>query len=149
MLYTQLTTKALRIAFDAHKEQVDKTGMPYIFHPFHLAEQMQDEVSVCVALLHDVMEDTDITLDDLAAEGFPHEVIEALTYLTHDPAIPYMDYIRALAKNPIARRVKLADLAHNSNLSRLDTVTESDLARNEKYKKATELLMNPAPASIL
>lgn len=70
MIYTPLTKKALKISFKAHKDQMDKSGMPYIYHPFHLAEQMNDEYSTCVALLHDVVEDTDISLDDLASEGF-------------------------------------------------------------------------------
>ena len=142
MIYTPLTKKALCIAFDAHKEQVDKTGLPYVFHPFHLAEQMTDEISVCVALLHDVIEDTDITPEDLAAEGFPAAVLEAIALLTHAPDVPYMDYVQEIGKNPVARAVKLADLTHNSDLSRLDTVTEDDLARNEKYEKAKNLLMN-------
>ena len=80
MIYTPLTKKALKISFKAHKDQVDKSGLPYVYHPFHLAEQMNDECSICVALLHDVVEDTDISLDDLASDGFPAEVIEALTY---------------------------------------------------------------------
>ena len=73
MIYTDLTNKALKIAYAAHDGQTDKAGMPYIFHPYHLAEQMDDEISVCVALLHDVAEDTDVTLDALA-EIFPQEV---------------------------------------------------------------------------
>ena len=77
MLYTDLTKRAMRIAFDAHKNQVDKSGLPYIFHPFHLAEQMTEEYAVCAALLHDVAEDTDITLEQMAEE-FPEEVIAAL-----------------------------------------------------------------------
>ena len=91
MLYTELTKKAMKIAFEAHKEQVDKSGLPYIFHPFHLAEQMRTEETVCAALLHDVAEDTDITLEDLRTQGFPERVIGALTLLTHDDAVPYME----------------------------------------------------------
>lgn len=140
MLYTPLTKKAIRIAFDAHKEQTDKTGLPYIHHPFHLAEQMTDEYSTCVALLHDVVEDTDITFEQLEAEGFPPEVMDALRLMTHDDAVPYMDYVAALKPNPIARAVKLADLAHNSDMTRLDTVDEWSLRRAEKYRKAIELL---------
>ncbi len=142
MLYTSLTKKALKIAFDAHKEQVDKTGLPYVFHPFHLAEQMDDETSVCVALLHDVVEDSDVSFDDLKRQGFPDAVLEALALLTHDPEIPYMDYVRSVKKNSVAKKVKLADLTHNSDPTRLDTVTEYDRIRNEKYKKAKEILMN-------
>lgn len=141
MIYTTLTKKAIRIAFDAHKDQTDKTGLPYIHHPFHLAEQMTDEYSTCVALLHDVVEDTDITFEQLEAEGFPPEVMDVLRLMTHDDAVPYMDYVAALKPNPIARAVKLADLAHNSDMTRLDTVDEWSLRRAEKYKAATRLLL--------
>ena len=96
MLYTPLTKKALNISFIAHKNQVDKSGMPYVYHPFHLAEQMDDELSTCVALLHDVVEDTDLTLDELRRDGFPDEVIEALSLMTHSDDVPYLDYIGAM-----------------------------------------------------
>ena len=98
MIYTALTKKALRISFNAHHTQVDKSGMPYVYHPFHVAEQMDDEYSTCVALLHDVAEDSDMTLSDLRAEGFPDEVIDALALLTHDKSVPYMDYIKRLQR---------------------------------------------------
>ena len=136
MLYTALTKKALKISFDAHKNQVDKSGMPYVYHPFHLAEQMDDELSTCVALLHDVVEDTDITLDELRNDGFPNEVIEALSLMTHSDDVPYLDYVRVMKDNPIARKVKLADLAHNSDLSRLEIVDDKALERVNKYKQA-------------
>ena len=140
MIYTPLTKKAMRIAYDAHHGQQDKTGLPYIYHPIHLAEQMDDEVSVCVALLHDSVEDTDVSLDYLAEEGFPREVVEAVALMTHDDAVPYMEYVAALAANPVARRVKLADLRHNSDLTRLDSPDEKARERVEKYAKAIELL---------
>ncbi len=140
MLYTALTKKAMRIAFDVHKEQTDKTGLPYIYHPFHLAEQMKDEASVCAALLHDCVEDGEITFDALRAYGFTEEIIDAVMLLTHDPAEPYMDYVARIKHDPIAKRVKLADLRHNSDLSRLDAVDEIALRRNEKYKAAMALL---------
>ena len=139
MLYTPLTKKALRICFDAHKEQTDKSGLPYVFHPFVVASQMRTENEICTALLHDVAEDTDITLDDLARE-FPPEVIRALTLLTHREGVPYMDYVRAIRSDPLAAAVKLADLRHNSDLSRLDTVTPKDRERVEKYKTAIKIL---------
>ena len=141
MIYTEMTKKALKICFDAHKDQVDKTGLPYVFHPFHLAEEMKDEISVTVALLHDVAEDTDMTVDDLADMGFPPKVTDALKLLTHDPSVPYMEYVKALSVNAVAKEVKLCDLRHNSDLSRLDSVDEWALKRNEKYKAATELLL--------
>lgn len=140
MIYTKLTKLAMQISFDAHKEQKDKSGLPYVFHPYHLAEQMTDEVTACVALLHDVVEVTNITFDRLSELGFTNEIIEALKLLTHDNSVPYMDYVKEIAKNPIAKAVKLADLAHNSDLTRLDVVDEKALKRAEKYKQAFELL---------
>ena len=140
MIYTDMTKKALKLCFDVHKEQVDKSGLPYVFHPFHLAEQMETEETTIVALLHDVVEDSDLTLEDLRQMGFSDTVIAALALLTHDPAVEYMDYVRAIKDNPIARAVKLADLRHNSDLTRLDTVDEKALARREKYLQAMTLL---------
>ncbi len=140
MLYTTLTKKAYKIAFEAHRDQLDKTGLPYIHHPLHLAAQMTDEVTTCVALLHDVVEDSDMTFEDLAAMGFGGEILEALRLMTHDDDTPYMDYVREIKKNPIAATVKRADLMHNSDTSRLDVVTEKDIQRVEKYKKALEIL---------
>ncbi len=141
MIYTANTKKALKLCFEAHKDQLDKSGMPYVFHPFHLAEQMTDEETTIVALLHDVVEDTDYTLEDLEKMGFSEPVLAALALLTHDESIPYMDYVAEIKKNPIARAVKSADLKHNSDLSRLEVVDERALARNEKYQAAMELLM--------
>lgn len=141
MIYTELTKKAMKIAFQVHKEQTDKTGVPYIYHPIHLAEQMEDETTICVALLHDVIEDGDITAADLEKEGFREEMIEALKLLTHDEAVPYMEYIKEIRKNPIAKAVKYADLKHNSDLSRLNIIDERAKKRAEKYKKAIELLL--------
>ena len=140
MIYTDLTKKALKISFDAHKDQVDKSGMPYVYHPFHLAEQMDDEYSTCVALLHDVVEDTDTTLDDLA-KIFPKEVTDAIALMTHDDSVPYLEYVKTIKSNPIASKVKLADLKHNSDLTRLDTVDDKALERVEKYKKAINILI--------
>ena len=142
MLYTPMTKKALCLCFEAHKEQKDKSGLPYVFHPFHLAEQMETEETTVVALLHDVVEDTDYSLADLEDMGFSKSVLDALALLTHDPSVDYMDYVRAIKANPIARTVKLADLRHNSDLTRLDTVDEKALARVEKYQKARILLEN-------
>ena len=90
MIYTSLTKKALRICFNAHKEQLDKSEVPYVFHPFYLATQMDDENSTCVALLHDVVEDSAMTFDDLIKEGFNEEIINALRLLTHKEDVPYM-----------------------------------------------------------
>ena len=140
MIYTEQTKKALKLCFKTHKNQTDKSGMPYVFHPFHLAEQMPDELTTVTALLHDVVEDTPHTLNDLREMGFPEEVIEALALLTHEKTVPYMEYVARIKQNPIAVAVKLADLRHNSDLTRLDHPGEKDLARVEKYRKAIRLL---------
>lgn len=142
MIYTPLTKKAMIIAYRAHHGQVDHGGVPYIFHPLHLAEQMQDEYCVCAALLHDVVEDTSVTLEDLAID-FPKEVTDAVALLTHEDDVPYLDYVQKIRDNPIARAVKLADLRHNSDRSRLETDgnDEDAIRRYEnKYKKAFEIL---------
>ena len=141
MIYTEMTNRAMKLAYEAHQGQYDKSGLPYVFHPFHLAEQMDTEETVTVALLHDVVEDTDYTLTDLRNMGFPDSVMEALALMTHDPAVPYMEYVKQIKNNDIARPVKLADLTHNSDLSRLPAVTEKDLERVEKYRNAIKLLM--------
>lgn len=140
MIYTHLTNEAMKIAYKAHHGQVDKGGIPYIFHPMHLAEQMDDEYATCVALLHDVVEDTDVTLDDLA-NIFPAEVVEAVRVMTHSKGEPYPEYIARVSKNPIAKKVKLADLRHNSDQTRMENASEETLAYfRKKYREAFEIL---------
>ena len=140
MIYTDLTKKALKLCFEAHKDQTDKSGMPYVFHPFHVAEKMETEDTVVVALLHDIVEDTDYSLEDLKTMGFPDRIIEALSYMTHDDSVPYLDYVSKIRENPIATAVKLADLEHNSDLSRLGHVDDKALERVAKYAEAKKLL---------
>ncbi len=140
LLYTPLTKKALKLCFDAHRDQTDKSGMPYVFHPFHLAGQMLDEDTTVVALLHDVVEDSSYTLEDLRRLGFPEQVLEAIALMTHDPAEPYLSYVARIRDNPIARTVKLADLRHNSDVSRLDTVDDRARERLARYQKAIAIL---------
>ena len=142
MIYTPLTKIALKLCFEAHKDQIDKSGMPYVFHPFHLAEQMADENTTIVALLHDVIEDTEYTLDDLRNFGFAEDVLSAISLMTHADDVPYMEYVVKIKTNPIAKAVKLADLKHNSDMSRLDRITQTDEERAKKYKQAIELLEN-------
>ena len=143
MIYTHLTNEAMKIAYRAHHGQVDKGGIPYIFHPYHLAEQMTDEYTTCVALLHDVVEDTDVTLEELKAI-FPTEVTDAIALMTHQEGVDYLEYVAAIRENPIARAVKLADIAHNSDQTRC---ISSDLTREQldywrqKYQKALQILM--------
>ncbi len=140
MIYTQNTKKAIKLCFETHKDQLDKGGIPYVFHPFHLAEQMTNEQTTIVALLHDVVEDGNLTLDDLKNMGFSSEIVDALALLTHDDSVDYLEYVKMIKANPIATAVKLADLKHNSDLTRLDIVDEKVLSRVEKYKKAIALL---------
>lgn len=132
---------ARAIAEKAHADQVDKAGEPYIGHPAHVAASVEGDKAKAVAWLHDVVEDTSTTFDDLRAAGVDDEVLAALELLTHDKSAPYMEYVAAIKKNDLARTVKLADLAHNSDLSRLPEVTEADLRRVEKYRQAIEVLM--------
>jgi len=143
MIYTELTNKALLFAYNAHHGQLDYNGIPYIFHPLHLAEQMDDEISCCTALLHDVVEDTPVTMEELEME-FPSEVISVLKLLTHGEGVPYFDYVRAIKSNPIAVKVKLADIAHNSDQTRCvgSGLTEEQLSYwKEKYARAKAILL--------
>jgi len=148
MVYTPLTNKALVFAYNAHHGQLDYNGIPYIFHPLHLAEQMDDEISCCAALLHDVVEDTDYTLEDLRKE-FPEEVVEVVALLTHGDSAEYCstdywNYIRKIKNHPIAKKVKLADISHNSDQTRCvgtELPGEKLLFWQQKYQKALAILM--------
>lgn len=133
--------KAIELASRAHAGQVDKAGQPYILHPEAVAARCQGTAAKIVAWLHDVMEDSDIGLDELRAEGIPEVCLEALCLLCHDDAQPYEDYIRQLSTSSLAREVKLADLDHNMDQSRLPEISEKDLSRLAKYRRARELLL--------
>ena len=136
--------QAYLVARDAHEGQTRSSGEPYITHPVAvaciLAEMKLDYETLMAALLHDVAEDSGYTLEDLAAMGFDEAVINALRLLTHDKRVPYLEYVARLRTDPIARAVKLADLRHNSDLSRLNAVDEKALRRVEKYAEAIRLL---------
>ncbi len=142
MIYTEMTMKAMRIAYNAHLGQVDYNNIPYIFHPYHLAEQMNDEITCTVALLHDVVEDTSVTIEELETL-FPSVVIEAIKLLTHKEGVDYFDYVKEIKKNPIAKAVKLEDLKHNSDQSRNvgQNIPQEKLDYwKEKYTKAFKVL---------
>ena len=141
MIYTMQVFRAMNIAYSAHMGQFDKAGVPYIFHPVHLAEQMDTEEECIVALLHDVVEDTEVTFEDLEKE-FSKTLIDAIRLLTRDKSVDYMEYVKNLKSNTIARKVKLADLRHNSDSTRLIKITDKDIERINKYKRAIELLTN-------
>ena len=141
MINTKLTRKAMIIAYNAHKNQVDKSGVPYIYHPIHVAEQMDTEEECVVALLHDVVEDTNVTFKQLG-EVFSKEIIDILKLLTKKKEIDYYEYINKIKENAVARKAKIADIKHNLDRSRLDVITDKDIKREEKYKKALSILMS-------
>ena len=145
MIYTELVNKAIDLAYDAHSGQKDKTGRPYFVHVMHVAEQMDDEYSACAALLHDTLEDTDID-SEILERDFPSEVVEAVKVLTHKDGTDYFGYVREVGRNPIARKVKLADLAHNLDGSRFAGTgrTQSE-ERTEKYREAQRILLEEFP----
>ena len=164
MIYTELTKKAMNIAYKAHDGQFDKCGYPYIFHPIHVAESILtidvaalryvitpknltyeiEEYLICIALLHDVVEDSDITIEDLAKE-FPEEVVHAVDLLTHKEGVDYFDYIYAINANYLAKVVKVQDILHNKNKDREALIIDEDQAkkdaRDEKYRKALSILL--------
>lgn len=139
---TTQTEIAKSIAIQAHEGQVDKAGKPYIDHPAVVAAGVSGDVPKAVAWLHDVVEDTSMTFDDLQAAGIAPEVIDHLRLLTHDKSVPYMEYIAAIKGDPVACEVKLADLRHNSDLSRLNTIADKDRERLAKYQQAIEVLLS-------
>ena len=128
--------KAISLAEKAHQGQVDKGGHPYILHPKRVMEKCKTTEEKIAAILHDVLEDTDYTAEDLRKEGFSEEIITALLCLTHQEGEGYMEYIERICENPLAVRVKYADLQDNMDLNRIPEPTEKDLARLEKYKLA-------------
>lgn len=136
---TKHLEKAIHMAVNAHYNQKDKGGEPYIFHPLRVMDACASLEEKIVAILHDVVEDTDITIEMLRQE-FPPQIIEALKLLTHNPDVPYMDYVASIKKNTIAREVKIADLTDNSNVYRLKEFTDKDIQRLTKYYEALKLL---------
>lgn len=139
MYYSEMVKKAVNIMFEAHKEDFDKGGYPYVFHPFYLATKVEGENETCVALLHDVIEDhgDKYSFEYLENEGFNKEIIDVLKLLTHNKEIPYMDYIANIAKNNVAKVVKIEDLKHNLDIRR----TSGEKAKKyDIYVKALEFL---------
>ena len=132
--------KAYKIAKKAHLGQVDKAGEDYIKHPEKVASFVKTDEEKAVAYLHDVIEDTELTLEDLYECGFSKEVIEAVNIITKKRGEDYQSYLNSVKNNKLARAVKLADLRHNSDLTRLTKVTEKDIKRKEKYQKAIDFL---------
>ena len=135
-----LLEEALLIAVVAHKGQKDKAGEPYIFHPLRLMFRVNSPEEKIVALLHDVVEDSNVTLTDLKRKGFGGEVIKAVSLLTHDKAVSYQDYVKKIKPNPLAKSIKVADLEDNMNITRLKIKTPDDEERLKKYQWAHQFL---------
>ena len=131
---------ALSIARQAHEGQLDKAGVDYIEHPIYVASQVDTEEEKAVALLHDVIEDSPFTAEELLLAGLPETVVTAVQILSKKKGQEYQTYLENVKSNSLARVVKLADLKHNSDLSRLSSVTDKDLERLEKYKNAIDYL---------
>ena len=138
MVFTDLTYKAMKIAYKAHEGQADALGAPYIFHPARVGAAFDTEAEVCVGLLHDVIEDTEVTIEDLRKAGFTEDILKALSLLTHEKSVPYMDYVASVAENPLARAVKIEDL--KDNIKREPEGEKRNEKRLEKHIRALEYL---------
>jgi (p)ppGpp synthase/HD superfamily hydrolase len=139
--------RAIEIAARAHAGRVDKAGAPYLLHPLRVMLRLDDPEARIAAVLHDVVEDSTWTIEQLRAEGFTPEVLAAVDALTHRHGEPYLEYVRRAGQHALARRVKLADLDDNLDLSRIATPTDRDLARLEKYHQARALLTSMSPTA--
>ncbi len=141
LFYSEKVKKAAIIAYNAHKNQTDKGGYPYIMHTIHIAEQMETEEETIAALLHDVVEDTDISFEYLKKEGFSDNVLDCLKILTRTPREDYMEYIKKIKKaGGIALKIKKADMAHNMIKERISEKLPTDKSRMEKYRAAFDIL---------
>ncbi|CDA11036.1 HD domain-containing protein [Intestinibacter bartlettii] len=140
--YNEQFQIALELAVEKHKNQTDKAGNPYILHPLHVMENVNSKEGKIVAILHDIIEDTDVTEDYLLKIGLSKRIVDAVVALTRSKDMDYQEYIKNLSSNPLAKEVKLADLEHNMDLKRLPTLEEKDLDRNRKYQIAYHYLIN-------
>ncbi len=133
--------KAFFIAKNAHKGQIDKSGKKYINHPVAVASLVFTEKERVVALLHDVIEDTSITIEDLIKSGIPLDVVDAIKCLSKEENLEYFEYLKRVKSNKLARSVKIADLTHNMDLSRLNHISNEDFNRYKKYKRAMSFML--------
>ena len=141
MDYNELYDKALQIAVRAHKGQKDKAGHDYILHPIRVSERCDDPRAKIVALLHDTIEDTNVTADYLREEGFTEEIVEAVLAVTRREGEEYNDYVRRAAQNELGRMVKRADLEDNMDIRRLPELTDRDVERLRKYLRAWQYIV--------
>ncbi len=141
----ELLEKAIGIAVAAHRGQRDRYGAPYILHPLRVMSRVQTEEDKIVAILHDVVEDTHWSPEDLRREGFPEPLLEALACVTKREGEAYEDFVKRSAGNPVARRVKIADLEDNLDIRRMPAIAEEDLGRLRKYLAAWRELTGKSP----
>ncbi len=134
--------RAIEIAVSAHKGQVDKAGRPYVLHPLRIMFALKTDEEKIVGVLHDVVEDSNWTFDDLQDEGFSVVVIEALKSVTKIEGEEYSAFVRRAYDNPIGKRVKMADITDNMDLKRLAELNEKDFERLKKYRKALTVLQS-------
>lgn len=139
--FNELREKAAQIAIKAHKDQVDKGGHSYILHPLRVEDMCDSPEEKIVALLHDTIEDGDITAEYLLMQGFPHEIVDAVVSVTRNKGEDYFDFIQRCKANPIGHRVKLADIKDNMDITRLKELTDKDIERLKKYHKAYKILI--------
>lgn len=137
--------EAIGIAVQAHRGQKDRGGAPYILHPLRMMFRVQTQAERMAAVLHDVVEDTDWTLDALSERGFPAEVVDAVDHLTRREGESYDDFVTRAAAHPVARRVKLADLEDNMDVRRTGTLAEGDVERLGRYLRAWRRLTDDLP----
>lgn len=124
---------AILLAAQAHRGQVDKVGQPYILHLLRVMLRVEGEAAQIVGVLHDLVEDTRYGFDDLRALGYSEEIVQALDCLTHQPDESYEQFVERASANPLARRVKRADLEDNLDVRRLPVVSEKDRERLNRY----------------
>lgn len=136
----ELLERAIGIAVEAHRGQKDRYGAPYILHPLRVMGRLETALEKTVAILHDVVEDTNWTFEDLRRAGFSAEIVEALECVTKHKGEAYEDFVKRSAGNPLARRVKLADLEDNLDIRRMHGLTAEDAQRLEKYQRAWAVL---------
>ena len=139
--WNELYDHALRIAIQAHKGQKDKSGREYVMHPIRVAERCKDPRAKIVALLHDTIEDTDVTVDYLRSEGFTEEIICGVLSVTKREGESYEDFVGRAAENAIGKEVKIADLEDNMDIRRLKEITEDDVFRLRKYLRSWQYLI--------
>ena len=141
MNWNELYDLALRIAIKAHEGQKDKSGREYIMHPISVSQRCKDPRAKIVALLHDTIEDTDVTTDFLRSQGFPEEIIDGVLSVTKQEGEDYDTFVCRAAQNPIGKDVKLADLEDNMDIRRLKEISDEDVERLRKYLRAWQYLL--------